>query len=548
MSATPKNTAPASPARAGPRWFRSLRVRLLISVNLAVALGVIGAIGFDYRKQLAAELSAHRTDLSDEARTLLPAVQELRRYGPGSIQRYIDTVCATMQDESSPGHHIAVDIGETTIQAQSHHRASEALLFQMKTAAASPDGQSRSDGTSLIVGHARDGEIRVFVAERAGPVIARIRSQEILRLGVFAGIVAISALIVNMILLRLVTRPIGELVQVVRQIGAGDFRTRPGRFKTEEFSTLAAEIARMGSDLERRERDRAAHLQKARLLQEHLLPHFKSGPVPSSAVVYRPADTVAGDYYDLLPLSDGSLLACMADVCGHGVPAAMGAAILKTLVFAAAERSTSPAAMLRSINERFLRVSLPGDFASMVLVRIVATSGAGGGGGAGGVIEYASAGHEPCFLLRASGTLERLDQSGILLGISQGEDWVDRRLDVSPADLLVLLTDGVTEAMDATRRQFGRERLVTQLAALAGSSPGEIARSIVAAVDLHCGHPSAVADDQTLVVLDLHALSVEWRTRAAGEAGAGRAGRAGGGGREGGRGALSTVDDSPRAV
>ncbi len=527
MSDARRNTGSDWPARVGPRWIRSLRARLLISVNLAVAFGVIGAIGFDYRKQLAAELSAHRTDLSDEARTLLPAVQELRRYGPGSIQRYIDTVCATMQADSSPGHHIAVDIGETTIQAQSHHRASQALLFQMRTAAASPDGQSRSDGTSLIVGHARDGEIRVFVAERAGPVIARIRSQEIFRLGVFAGIVAISALIVNMILLRLVTRPIDELVQVVRQIGAGDFRTRPGRFNTEEFSTLAAEIARMGSDLERRERDRAAHLEKARLLQEHLLGHFKSGPVPSSAVVYRPADTVAGDYYDLLPLSDGSLLACMADVCGHGVPAAMGAAILKTLVFAAAERSTSPAAMLRSINERFLRVSLPGDFASMVLVRIVATSGAGG------VIEYASAGHEPCFLLRASGTLERLDQSGILLGISQGEDWVDRRLDVSPADLLVLLTDGVTEAMDATRRQFGRERLVTQLAALAGSSPGEIARSIVAAVDLHCGHPSAVADDQTLVVLDLHALSVE-RKKA--------------GGREAGLSAVSAAGDSTGAV
>ncbi|KKK45101.1 hypothetical protein LCGC14_3166040, partial [marine sediment metagenome] len=316
-------------------------------------------------------------------------------------------------------------------------------------------------------------------------------------------------------------------VKVVRQIGAGDYRTRPGRFNTEEFSTLAAEIARMGSDLEHRERDRAAHLEKARLLQEHLLPHFKSGPVPSSAVVYRPADTVAGDYYDLLPLSDGSLLACMADVCGHGVPAAMGAAILKALVFAAAERTTSPAAMLRSINERFLRVSLPGDFASMVLVRIVATSGAGG------VIEYASAGHEPCFLLRASGTLQRLDQSGILLGISQGEDWVDRQLDVSPADLLVLLTDGVTEAMDATRRQFGRERLVTQLAALAGSSPGEIARSIVAAVDLHCGHPSAVADDQTLVVLDLHALSVEWKKA---------------GGREAGLSAVSAAGDSTGAV
>ncbi len=492
MSRTPTERGADLSRKGGPHWFRSLRARLLVSVNVVVALMVFGALVLDYRHQLKTELVAYQSALSDEAKSIIPAVLELQHHGTDVVQRYVDAVCATMQDDSSPGHHIVVDLAdETTIQAQSHHRASEAILARIRIAAAAADGQNRSGGVPLVVGTASNNGLYAYVAEESEPVIARIRGQAIVRLLTLAVIGLVGALLVNLLLVRLVTRPIGDLVRVVRRIGAGELGTRPHSFATEDLDILATEIGRMSTDLEARELDRAAHLRKAKRLQDRLLPQFASEDGIAVAAVYRPADTVAGDYYDMLPLPDGSVLICVADVCGHGVPAAMGAAILKTLLLAACEQHTTLVDIFSHINDRFLRVSLSEDFASMVLLRV--EPGAS-------VLEYASAGHEPSYLLHESGELEQLDSTGMLLGVSGDAVWTSVSLSVAPTDRLILLTDGVTELSDARGHHFGREALINLLTQLGAHSVEEIARAMTTALDRH-GKDATVNDDQTILVL-----------------------------------------------
>jgi phosphoserine phosphatase RsbU/P len=472
---------------------------LLVSVNLVVAMMVIAAVVLDYRHQLATDLGAYQSALTDEAHTLLPGIQELKGQSAEAVQNYIDAVCAAMQDNSSPGHHIVADFDGITIQAQSHHRASESLLGRIKAAAVAPGGLARAGGPPLVVGFANEVGIRVYVSEDSEPVIARIRAQAITRLVVLLGIGLAGAMLVNLILIRQVTRPVGDLVDVVRRIGAGKLDARPRSFSTNELDMLAIEIGRMGADLELREQDRAVNLQKAQRLQEHLSPDPKMGSDFSIAVIYRPADAIAGDYYDVLTLPDGSKLVCVADVCGHGVSAAMGAAILKTLLLSACEQLTSPTEILRNISGRFLSVSLPEDFASMVLVRFVPGSGE---------IEFTSAGHEPTYLLRQSGKVERLESTGMLLGLDPEAQWESTRLCVSGADRLVLLTDGVTEAANPDGQQFSREKLAAHLTSLGGKSVRQIALGITTVLDAYCGE-ATVLDDQTILVFEPCPPSVE---------------------------------------
>ncbi len=463
---------------------------------------VVVAVVLDYRHQLAMDLGAYQMALTDEAHTLLPGIQELKKQSPNAVQNYIAAVCAAMQDTSSPGHHIVAEFDGLTIQAQSHHRASDSLLGRIKAAAVAPGGLARAGGPPLVVGFASSLDIRIYVSEDSEPVIARIRTQAVTRLVVLVAIGLAGAMLVNLILIRQVTRPVGDLVSVVRRIGAGKLDTRPRSFSTDELNTLATEIGSMSTELELREHDRDINLRKAQRLQEHLSPDPKMDSDFPIAVIYRPADAIAGDYYDVLTLGDGSKLVCVADVCGHGVSAAMGAAILKTLLLAACENLTATTDILRSISERFLSVSLPEDFASMVLVRFVPASGE---------IEFASAGHEPTYLLRQSGEVERLESTGMLLGLQKGIEWESVRLRVFESDRLVLLTDGVTEAANTEGRQFTREKLANHLQTLGGKSVRQIAQEITTVLDAYCGD-AAVLDDQTILVFEPCPPSVEQDT------------------------------------
>ena len=107
---------------------RSVRFRLLLAVNATMGALFLLFLVLDYRRELSDRVAEKRIALEEEAKTLLPGVLRVRPNGVSAVQDYVDSVCGAMQDRQSPGHHIAVRMDETTIQALAHHRASPEMF------------------------------------------------------------------------------------------------------------------------------------------------------------------------------------------------------------------------------------------------------------------------------------------------------------------------------------------------------------------------------------------------------------------------------------
>lgn len=100
----------------------SIHAALLLAVNTVLLVGVVSLLIIDYQRGLDQRLRTKQTNLVEEASLVLPAVAALRHHGNQAVQDYIDRACAQMQDSLSPGHHIAVQVGEEVFQARTHGR------------------------------------------------------------------------------------------------------------------------------------------------------------------------------------------------------------------------------------------------------------------------------------------------------------------------------------------------------------------------------------------------------------------------------------------
>lgn len=256
----------------------------------------------------------------------------------------------------------------------------------------------------------------------------------------------------------------------------------------------------MSRELARRAADRNAQLERARRLQSHLVPSHISGYL-SIAIEYHPADEVAGDYVDVIACPNGDTLVCVADVVGHGIHAAMGSAVLKALLLATDLSEPSPAAMLRAINQRYCLSSLPEDFASMVLLRLSVD---------GARAVYASAGHEPGYVRCADGSCNLLGSTGLILGIDADATCEDREVSLSLGDVLVLLSDGVSEAANEAGTLFGRDTVATVVGGSGCADPAQLARDLVDAAARHRGC-APVLDDMTVLTVGVTACTSERR-------------------------------------
>lgn len=476
------------------RRLPTLGFQLLLVVNGVMAILLAVLLTLDYRRELSDRLEQKRIALQEEAKTMLPAVSRLRSGGAEAVQQYLDAVCGRMRDTDSPGHHIAVDTGDTVIQAMAHGRSSRKAFQRMQQAlfAQQNVGMGESD---LVVGSANAGGVVVYVSEDAMPLRRGVQAQTLWRLmGIFTlGIVA--AVITSVVLLRIVAKPVSRFVRAVTAISQDDLGVEVSGAKSRELAALGVAIEDMSKRLQSNAEQRRAEMEKAREIQEHLLPVSAAVPGMPLAALYRPAADVAGDYYDVLPLSDGSWILCIADVSGHGVPAAMSAAMLKTLLLNAAEHHIAPGELLEFINSRFTPLSPPDLFASMLLVRWEPQRGR---------VQFASAGHEPGLLLHADDTVTELGATGFLLGIDSDAMWSTEEFFPREGDRLLATTDGVAEAWSPQGELFGRERLQTLVQGSRAASVEETVNRLNAALLEHQG-ASAATDDTTVLAVEFPA-------------------------------------------
>lgn len=203
-------------------------------------------------------------------------------------------------------------------------------------------------------------------------------------------------------------------------------------------------------------------LEQARELQQHVLVlEAAESPWFSVSTAYHPARTVGGDFYQAIPLADGSLLVVVGDVSGKGVAAAMLVAVLVGAVRTLADQTADPAVILEALNRRLLGRA-GNHFATCVAVHL----------GPGGSLSIANAGHMPPY---RNG--KALDLPGTLpLGIVPGAHYDVSTFALAPDDYLTFLTDGVLEARDADGRLLGFD----EVARLSSRAPEDIAQAAMA--------------------------------------------------------------------
>jgi len=186
-----------------------------------------------------------------------------------------------------------------------------------------------------------------------------------------------------------------------------------------------------------------SELESARSIQQVLIP--KALPVIPHlriASVYHPAQQVGGDFFQIIPLADSTLVA-IGDVSGKGLPAAMNVALIVGTLRTLAETSTSPALILAGLNRRLLGRGI--GFTTCLVLRILPT----------GVTTLANAGHLNPYLSGA----ELEVANGLPLGLTSEAEYTETILTLAPNQTLTLITDGVVEATDpATRAIFGFDR------------------------------------------------------------------------------------------
>jgi phosphoserine phosphatase RsbU/P len=233
-------------------------------------------------------------------------------------------------------------------------------------------------------------------------------------------------------------------------------------------------------------------LEIARDIQSKLLPETISVPGLVTASKYIPASSVAGDFYDFL-VKDGALGVLIADVSGHGVPAALSASMVKVAVRSQLERASDPAAVLRGMNA-ILCGNLQGQFVSAGYLLL---------NPARSLMRYAGAGHPPLLIWRSrQRQVESLEENGLLLGILPNAGYTEKTRPLERGDRCVLYTDGLLEATCPGGEEFGPERLQHFMAENASLAASAFCDALVQKLADWRGETGQQQDDLTIVAVD----------------------------------------------
>jgi serine phosphatase RsbU (regulator of sigma subunit) len=312
------------------------------------------------------------------------------------------------------------------------------------------------------------------------------------------------ALLVGLLLARSITQSVHALTEGTRRLRAGNFgdliqvrsRDQLGEL-AESFNMMTVgiqDLLREQAEKERLEEE----LRIARHIQMSLLPPQGQVTPPGIriAALCLPATEVGGDYYDLIPISEGRMGVLVADVSGKGTSAALYMAELKGLVLSLASIYESPAKLLGEAN-RILATNLDARSFITMTYAVVDTDAR--------TMRYARAGHNPIIHFEvATGRTHVLAPSGLGLGLDRGDRFEqvleEALIPLRSGDVFLFFTDGLSEAMNAGSELFGERRLrqIVELSETLGSE--ELKERILAEIRSFVGD-TVQQDDMTLVVL-----------------------------------------------
>ena len=239
-------------------------------------------------------------------------------------------------------------------------------------------------------------------------------------------------------------------------------------------------------------------LEIAKDIQAWLLPGAPL-QIPGYQIAYatRPANTVAGDYYDVIlrpgrSLSEDRILFVVADVAGKSIPAAMLMATFQASLRTLSTSGVALAELVAGVNRYACSNSMGGvRFTTAFLAELDPATGD---------IVYVNAGHNVPILRKSSGAMERLEAGGIPVGIFAESHYELRTTRLDRGDWLVIFTDGVVEAVNQKDEEYGEPALIRMVDRESGSVPAELLRSLLTDLDRHVGN-TPQHDDITCLLL-----------------------------------------------
>jgi serine phosphatase RsbU (regulator of sigma subunit) len=234
-------------------------------------------------------------------------------------------------------------------------------------------------------------------------------------------------------------------------------------------------------------------LKQARRIQVGLFP--QELPELPGYEIYAgnvPSRGVSGDYYEVIERAEGTeCVLLVADVSGKGMSASLLTGYLEALASVPIEAGLAPHEVFNRISGPLCRRTPPDRFATVMMVALRPRTGE---------LLWANAGHDPALLVRHDGGRQWLEPTGLPLGLIEGAAYTTRETALGPGDLLVLYTDGYTEALSPESEEFGSNRLAELCSVRRGDALSAIARALELELDSFCAG-SPASDDRTLVMV-----------------------------------------------
>lgn len=323
------------------------------------------------------------------------------------------------------------------------------------------------------------------------------------RLAVLGVVIFLLAVLISVIFSHQLTRPIQGLTAAAHRLSEGDWETEVRVESSDELGSLSRSFESMRESLIRqRETIKSTEAMKKDLelagkIQQSLLP--RETPQITGVELFGkliPSNQIGGDYYGYFPNPDGTLAIVIADVSGHGAASALLMAMARSTLQSLHGMTHEPDKLLAEVN-RILHPDLveAEAFISMFALYLNPHDR---------TLTYANAGHNFPLLFRKSNGLLELDTEGMLIGILEDVEFGKETVELDDSNLLVLYTDGLTEAMGKEGEGlFGEERLTQYLDTVKESRANQILDGLYEKVERFAGE-LAYRDDRTCVVLKCH--------------------------------------------
>jgi serine phosphatase RsbU (regulator of sigma subunit) len=255
-------------------------------------------------------------------------------------------------------------------------------------------------------------------------------------------------------------------------------------------AAIRIEHARL-AEVEQAEKLLASELQQAAQIQRRLLPAVAPVVAGLELAGYNtPCRTVGGDYYDFIPYEDGRVAILVGDVAGKGMPAALLVSSLQARVQVLFDEPDQLDSRVTRLN-RAIKTNCPDNRFITFFIGVLDPQE--------GCFTYCNAGHNEGIVVHRDGSVERLEATGLILGIMAGAVYAKQVCQIEPGDLLVLFSDGISEASRLDGEDFGEDRLVELLREHRSESAQAIIETVIQRVtEFIAGAPPA--DDITIVV------------------------------------------------